>query len=42
MGGNGNMFMNAPVDLELVDMTALAEADDKKAWFEGCGRHSVL
>ena len=34
MGGGGNMFMDAPVDLGIAGMTALALADEKRAWRE--------
>ena len=34
MGGGGNMFMDAPVELGLEGMTALACADKKRAWRE--------
>ena len=34
MGGGGSMFMDAPVELGLAGMTALALADEKRAWRE--------
>ena len=34
MGGGGNMFMDAPVDLSISGMTALAWTDEKNAWRE--------
>ena len=32
MGGGGSMLMDAPVELGISGMTALAEADEKQAW----------
>ena len=34
MGGGGNMLMDAPVELDMPGMTALAWADEKNAWRE--------
>ena len=34
MGGGGSMLMDAPVELGLAGMTALALADEKRAWRE--------
>ena len=34
MGGGGNMFMDVSVDLNIVDMTALAVVDKNRTWRE--------